>query len=86
MNLFFLLTKFGEDVTGGFFGEGHFPVFEELGKVGDSFFVRFGEVGLFVGVGDDVEEFFLGAVLVGDEFPLLVDDGVGDPVSLALLV
>ena len=81
-----LLAKIGEDLSGGLFGESLFPVLEELGKMSDSFLVRWGEVGFFVGIGDDVEEFFLGAVFVGDEFPLLVEDGVGDPVGLTFLV
>lgn len=81
-----LFAKLREDVSGGGFWKGLFPIGEELGKLCECFGVAFFDVGFFVRVGDNVVEFLLRAIGIGDELPLLVGDGVGDPVGFAFFV
>jgi hypothetical protein len=66
-----LLSELGAVVG----GDGFVPGEEGGGEAFDGVGVFVGEVGGFAGVFEEIEEAGVGAVVVAEEFPLLVTDG-----------
>ena len=78
--LFFLLTKFGEYFSAWSSGKRFFPIPNQGGQADNFFLFGLTEIGLFERIGDDVVEFLVGTVVVGDEFPLTMNHRKGHPV------
>ena len=78
-------TLVREDYTCRIGGQRGFPILQQSSQRGNNGRIRFFEVVLFGWAGRDVVELDVAAIAITNQLPLLVHDGIGDPMIGAVL-